>query len=62
LEDQALIKDIQQLVLAKNHRPFNPTSEQHKSFMLKCAEKAQKMMSLYPHINFHEELLFFTQN
>jgi lysophospholipase L1-like esterase len=62
LEDQALIKEIHQLVLAKNHRPFNPTSDQHKSFLLKCAEKAQKLMSLHPHINLHEELLFFTNN
>jgi hypothetical protein len=61
-EDQALIKEIHQLVLAKNHRPFNPTSHQHQSFMLKCAEKAKNLMSLHPHINLHEELLFFTNN
>jgi lysophospholipase L1-like esterase len=62
LEDQALIKEIHQLVLAKNHRPFNPTSHQHQSFMLKCAEKAKNLMSLHPHINLHEEMLFFTNN
>ncbi len=62
VEDQQIIKEITQIVLARHHKPFNPTSEQHRHFLAKCAEKAQMLMKQHPYLDLREELSFFTRN
>jgi len=60
-QSQHLMKEIAVIVAAKNHKPFNPTSEQHKKFMLKNWEKVKRLQEQYPYINFGEEAAFFIQ-
>ena len=56
---QQLMKEIAIIVAAKNHKPFNPTSQQHKKFLQNNAEKLQKLKQQFPYINFGEEENFF---
>ena len=56
-----LMKDIAVIVAAKNHKPFNPTSEQHKKFLQANSEKVKRLQQLFPHINLEEEAAFFMQ-
>lgn len=54
-----LMKEIAVIVAAKNHKPFNPTSEQHKIFLHTNLGKIEKLIALYPYIDFEAERNFF---
>ena len=56
---QQLMKEIAVIVAAKNHKAFNPTSEQHKKFLQTNFEKVQRLFQQYPYINFDEEKMIF---
>ena len=56
---QHLMKEIAMIVAAKNHKPFNPTSEQHKKFVQINLEKVKKLQQQFPHINLKEEESYF---
>ncbi len=56
---QQLMKEIAIIVSAKNHKPFNPTSEQHKKFLQTNLEKIKKMRLQFPYLNLDEEENFF---
>ena len=56
---QMLMKEVSVIVAAKNHKPFNPESDQHKNFLKINFEKLKRLANLYPYINFKEEFLFF---
>ena len=56
-----LIKEIRQLVTARNHKAFHPTSQQHKLFMQKHYQLAERLQGEYPHLNLTAELEYFRQ-
>ncbi len=56
---QQLMKEIAVIVAAKNHKPFNPTSDQHKKFLQTNLEKLRKLQEQFTYINFKEEEKFF---
>ncbi len=56
---QQLMKEIAVIVAAKNHKPFNATSEQHKKFLQTNLEKVKKLQQQYPYLSLNEELEFF---
>lgn len=56
---QQLMKEIAVIVAAKNHKPFNPTSEQHKKFLQTNLEKVKKLQQQFSYINLQEEEEFF---
>ncbi len=56
---QQLMKEIAIIVAAKNHKPFNPTSEQHKKFLQTNSEKLRRLKEQYPYIDFEGEAAFF---
>jgi hypothetical protein len=58
---QQLMKEINVINAAKNHKPFNPTSAQHKKFLQTNLEKLNKLRQDYPYINFSEEVNFFSK-
>ena len=58
---QQLMKEIAVIVAAKNHKPFNPTSEQHKKFLQINLEKVKKLKQQFSYIDFDEEAAFFMQ-
>jgi len=47
------------IVAAKNHKPFNPVSEQHKKFLQTSLEKVKKLQQQFPYIHFEEEAVYF---
>lgn len=52
---QHLMKEIAVIVAAKNHKPFNPASEQHKKFLQINLEKVKKLQQQFSYINFKAE-------
>ena len=56
---QKLMKEIAVIAAAKNHKPFNPTSDQHKKFLQKNLEKVKQMQKEFPYLKLDEEKTFF---
>ncbi len=56
---QKLMKEINNINAAKNHKPFNPASAQHKKFLQTNLEKVIQLKNQYPYINFEEEMACF---
>jgi lysophospholipase L1-like esterase len=56
-----LMGEINVINAAKSHKPFNPTSQQHKKFLQTNLEKVNQLSSQYPYINFEEERSYFTK-
>ena len=56
-EAQELLPEIEKIVTAATHRPFNPESEAHKIFCRKMIERAKSL----PRVNFDEEIAKFEQ-
>lgn len=54
-----LLKEINDINAAVNHKAFNPSSEAHKNFLGKNLEKIKKLQLLYPYLQFETEVLFF---
>lgn len=58
---QLLMKEIAVIIAAKNHKPFNPTSDQHKKFLQTNLEKVKKLEQQFPYINLKEEASYFSE-
>ena len=56
---QKIMKEIAVIVAAKNHKPFNPTSEQHKKFLQTNLEKVKKLQLQFSYLNLKEEAAYF---
>ncbi len=54
-----LMEEIHSINLAYQHKPFNPTSEQHKEFLKSFYEKTKELHAQYPHLDFARELEYF---
>jgi hypothetical protein len=57
---QKLMEQINIINAAKSHKPFHPTSTQHKKFLQINLEKVKQLSSQYPNLNFEEEKIYFT--
>ncbi len=56
---QQLMKEIAVIMAARNHKPFNPSSEQHKKFLQTHLEKVRKLQLQFSHLDLKEEENFF---
>ncbi len=56
---QIIMKEINEINAAVNHKPFNPTSISHKKFLQTNFEKVVALSQKYPYLNFSNELQFF---
>ncbi|HET9058023.1 MAG TPA: GSCFA domain-containing protein [Chitinophagaceae bacterium] len=54
-----LMETINEIQRAKNHKPFNPTSEQHKKFLKTYHQKAELLQKQFPYLDFSEEIHYF---
>jgi hypothetical protein len=54
-----LAEEIRKINIAKNHKPFNPASQQHKQFLQLYATKVTQLQSAHPYINFSAEQTYF---
>jgi len=51
----ALISEVEKILQAVNHRPFNPNTTEHKTFIKKILEQIQRVKKTYPGIDFSKE-------
>jgi hypothetical protein len=56
---RSLIKEIQSIQLAYQHKPFNVASEQHKKFLKSFYDKTAALVDQHPYLNLEKELAFF---
>jgi hypothetical protein len=56
---RSLIKEIAEINIAHNHKPFNASSAQHRRFMAAYHEKTWQLQQKYPYLDFSEELQYF---
>ena len=54
-----LSKEIEKIVVARKHKPFQPDTDAHKNFLKLHAERTKHLMSSYPFLSLQEELDFF---
>jgi hypothetical protein len=56
---KTLIEEIHSINLAYQHKPFNPSSEQHKKFLKAFYNKTKTLQQQYSYLDFKKELEFF---
>jgi hypothetical protein len=56
----SLLKEINEINAAINHKPFNPTSQAHELFKTKHLQKVLVLAQKYSHINFEKEIEYFS--
>ncbi len=62
IDDEArqLSEEIRKLVIARNHKPFNAESNQHKQFLQSQLVKTKQLQERYPFLNLDKEVEFFS--
>ncbi len=56
---KTLIKEVRQIVAAKNHKAFHPQSQQHQQFLKQHLEKAIRLLEEHPYLDLQDELACF---
>ena len=56
-----LMEEIKKLVIARNHKPFNPKSVKHEQFLDTQLQKTLLLQQQYPYLAFEKEIDFFRQ-
>jgi hypothetical protein len=59
-KSQLLCGEIQQIVTARNHKPFQPNTLAHKKFLKIHEDKTKELQARYPFISFSGELDYFS--
>jgi hypothetical protein len=59
---QQLMKEINIINAAKSHKPFNPTSAQHKKFLQTNLDRVIKLQQEHGYIDLNEEINFFKRS
>ncbi|HET9279917.1 MAG TPA: GSCFA domain-containing protein [Flavitalea sp.] len=59
-ESQKLAEEIQKIVIARKHKPFQPDTEAHKKFLQVNFDKASAIQKKYPYLSFQEEIDYFS--
>ncbi len=57
----SLKMEIEKIVRAKNHRPFNPKTEKHQKFLSNCLMKCEELEGKYAYINLKLEKEYFAK-
>ena len=57
--DDRLFDRAEALHRAMEHRPFDPSGEDHRRFRYRQAEEARALQRQYPDLDFSEEIKFF---
>ena len=60
-ETQGIMKQVAELQLAMQHKPFFAGSTQHKEFLQNCIAKSERLLSLYPYLPLTDQVQFFKQ-
>jgi len=57
---QQLMEEVKKIIIARKHRPFQPTTLAHKKFLLDHLEKTRALKAKYPFLDLEEELEYFS--
>lgn len=57
---QLLMKEINEIKAAMNHKPFNPSSEAHKKFLRAHLDKTKILADKFSYLDFQREFDFFS--
>jgi len=60
VEARQLAEDIKKLVIARNHKPFNAKSNQHRQFLENQLQRTRQLQEKYPFLNFETEMQYFS--
>jgi len=60
-ETQSIMKQVAELQLATQHKPFFAGSTQHQEFLQNCVAKTERLLGLYPYLPLNDQLQFFKQ-
>ena len=58
-ETNELITEIEEILIARKHKPSHPATQAHKKFLQNYQEKIKCLQQQYPLIDFDEELKYF---
>lgn len=61
-ETRALMKEIAEINLAHQHKPFNPSTTHHQKFLGSYLVKTKALQAKYPWLDFSAELAYFENN
>ncbi len=53
---EQILKKIKTIILAVNHKPFNPQTDSHQKFIHQTLSKICELKELFPELNFTEEI------
>ncbi|MFY7979917.1 MAG: hypothetical protein ACOVON_07705, partial [Sediminibacterium sp.] len=56
---QSIMKQISELQLAMNHKPFFTGSVEHQKFLQSCILKTETLMAAHPTLSLQDHLAFF---
>ncbi len=56
---QQISEEVQQIVTARKHKPFQPSTEAHKKFLGTHWQKTKELQEKYPYLALQEELNYF---
>jgi hypothetical protein len=58
-ETKMLMKEIAEMNLAYQHKPFNPSTEMHQLFLKNYLKKARQLLEKHPYLNLSTEINYF---
>jgi hypothetical protein len=61
-DSRRLAEEIQKIVTARKHRPFQSETEAHKNFLQSNYDKTLAIQKKYPFLSFREELEYFSSS
>ena len=61
-QSQHLADEIRQIVTARKHKPFQPTTEAHKKFLESFGLKTKELAEKYPFLSLKEEMDYFSRS
>jgi hypothetical protein len=59
-DTQVIMKQVAELQLAMQHKPFFSGSSEHQKFLQVCIEKTNVLMASYPYLRLQKQLQFFS--
>lgn len=59
-ESQKLAEEVQKIMTARKHKPFQPETEAHKKFLRSNYDKTLAIQKKYPYLSLKEELEYFS--
>jgi len=58
-EAQAVLEEVKKIVIARRHKPFQPTTQAHQRFLQDQLEKTRDLARRYPFLDLGEEIEYF---